>query len=111
HGVLVFHGTAPIREDDAADVSLLYLACEDLGRPKPAEHYARVLEQRLGKEHGALASLDDRPLMPELRGGMKRPPSPYDEMADLVATEQFTYRNMMKKGDRQIAAARELLVS
>ncbi|KYF76493.1 hypothetical protein BE17_07570 [Sorangium cellulosum] len=111
HGVLVFHGSAPIREDDAADVSLLYMACEDLGRPKPAEHYARVLERRLSKEHGTIASLDDRPLMPDLRGGMKRPPSPRDEVEDLVAHENITYKNMMKKGERHVEAARALLVA
>ncbi|KYG09376.1 hypothetical protein BE21_18275 [Sorangium cellulosum] len=111
HGVLVFHGVAPVREDDAADVSLLCLACEDLGRPKPMDHYERVLEQRLSKEHGALASLDDRPLMPDLRGDMKRPPSPYDEMADLVAHEQLAYKNMMKRGDRQVESARALLIA
>ncbi|WP_437754786.1 DUF2169 domain-containing protein [Sorangium sp. So ce1389] len=111
HGVLVFHGLAPVREDDASDVTLLYLACEDLGRPKPMEHYERVLGQRLDREHGALAALDDRPLMPELRGDMKRPPSPYDEMADLVAHEQLAYKNLMKKGEREVEQARALLIS
>ncbi|WP_437936858.1 DUF2169 family type VI secretion system accessory protein [Sorangium sp. So ce341] len=111
HGILVFHGVAPVREDDAHDVSLLYLACEDLGRPKPMDHYERVLAQRLSMEHGALAALDDRPLMPDLRGDMKRPPSPYDEMEDLVAHENLAYKNLMKRGEREVESARALLVA
>jgi uncharacterized protein YjbI with pentapeptide repeats len=111
HGILVFHGTARVREDDASDVSVLYLGCEDLGEPKPLEHYMKVLEQRLGKEHGAIAALDDRPLMPRLRGDMKRPPSPTDEMAEIVATEHLAYKNMMKKGERHVMETRALLVA
>ncbi|XXT23207.1 DUF2169 domain-containing protein [Sorangium sp. So ce429] len=111
HGILVFHGIAPIREDDAYDVTTLYLACEDLGEPKPQEHYDRILERRLSREHGAIAALDDLPLMPRLRGDMKRPPTPYDEMTELCASEQLTHRNMMKKGQRNVEEAREVLRS
>lgn len=111
HGVLVFHGTAPVREDDASDVTLLYLACEDLGEPKSPDHYAKVLEQRLSKEHGALASLDDKPLMPRMRGEMKRPPTPYDDMNEAVAHEQLMQKNMMRKGDRHVASARAILMA
>jgi uncharacterized protein YjbI with pentapeptide repeats len=110
HGILVFHGSAPIREDDASDVTLLYMACEDLGQPKPIEHYKKELERRLSKEYGAIAALDDRPLMPRLRGAMDRPPSPVDEMADHVAWENLTHANMMKKGERNVAAARAVLI-
>ncbi len=111
HGILVFHGTARVREDDASDVSVLCLGCEDLGEPKPLEHYQKVLEQRLSKENGAIAALDDRPLMPRLRGDMVRPPSPTDEMAAIVALEHLAYKNMMKKGERHVMETRAVLVA
>jgi uncharacterized protein YjbI with pentapeptide repeats len=109
-GILVWHGTAPIREDDAADVTLLCLACEDLGKPKPVEHYREVIERRIGKDAGAIASLDDKPLLPALRGEMKSPPTPYDDMSDLVAAEQLAFRNMNARRKREIDEARALLV-
>lgn len=108
HGILVFHGVMPVREDDASDVTTLFLACEDLGQPKSLEHYTQVLERRLSKEHGAIASLDDRPLMPALRGDMTQPPSPGDEMAELCAIENLSHKNMSKKGARQVEEAREV---
>jgi uncharacterized protein YjbI with pentapeptide repeats len=108
-GVLVFHGRAPIREDDAADVATLYVACEDLGQPRSAEHYGEVLEKRLDKEHGMVAALDDAALMPKLRGNMKKPPAPYDEAAELMAPEYLRYKNLRKKGEREIERARDVL--
>lgn len=110
-GVVIFHGVAPVREDDASDVSILYMACEDLGKPKPREHYDAELARRLSKEHGAIATLDDLPLMPALRAGMKKPPTPYDELEEQCATEQLSHQNLNRKGERAIASARELLVA
>jgi uncharacterized protein YjbI with pentapeptide repeats len=109
HGIVLFHGAAPIREDDASDVTLLYLACEDLGRPKPLAHYDEVLERRLSKEHGAVAALDDRPLLPELRAAMRQPPSPADELAELCAIEQLSQQNLNRMNERQVETARSLL--
>ena len=109
HGIVLFHGSAPIREDDASDVTLLYLACEDLGRPRSLAYYDEVLERRLSKEHGAVAALDDRPLLPQLRAGMTQPPSPADDLAELCATEQLTHQNLNRMSERNIDAARSLL--
>jgi uncharacterized protein YjbI with pentapeptide repeats len=111
HGILIFHGTAPIREDDAADVTVLYVACEDLGQPKPLDHYERALEERLDREKGVIAALDDRSLMPAMRAGLSRPPSPGDEMADLVAYERLTHQNLHAKSVREVEKARAILVA
>ena len=108
-GIVVFHGTARVREDDASDVTHLFMACEDLGAPKQREHYDRELVRRLSKEHGAIAALDDAPLLPALRGGMKKPPTPYDEMEAQCAIEQLSYQNLNRKGERAVESARELL--
>jgi uncharacterized protein YjbI with pentapeptide repeats len=109
HGILVYHGTAPVREDDAADVRTLLVACEDLGRPKSREHYGEVLELRLSHEEGPVAALDDRPLLPNTRGDMKGPPSPAGEYEALVAHEFLAYRNMQKKAAKEIERLRDVL--
>jgi uncharacterized protein YjbI with pentapeptide repeats len=110
-GVLVYHGVAPIREDDAADVSVLCLACEDLGQPKPLKHYEDEIERRLAHESGATAALDDLPLMPPLRGGLTRPPTPGDELTDLATPENLIYKNLKRKEAREIDSARAMLVA
>jgi uncharacterized protein YjbI with pentapeptide repeats len=108
-GVLIYHGRAPIREDDAADVVTLYLACEDRGQPRSLEHYGEVLEKRLESEDGAVAALDDAALMPKLRGAMKKPPAPYDEDFELIRPEHLRYKNLRKKGEREVERARDVL--
>lgn len=63
--VLIYHGVADIREDDAADVLHLMPALEEAGtEPLPAGHYQRILQQRLDPEDGALHSFRDRDLVP-----------------------------------------------
>src|SRR6185312_16612224 len=58
-GVVIFHGMVEIEEDDGRDVLHLVLACEDLGKPRPVEHYREVLAQRLDKAKGYLLGLRD----------------------------------------------------
>jgi uncharacterized protein YjbI with pentapeptide repeats len=67
-GVLVFHGMVEVAEDDGADVLHLVLGCEDLGAPKPVEHYREVLAQRLDRTKGPLLAFRDGDLMPAREG-------------------------------------------
>ncbi|MDN6886511.1 DUF2169 domain-containing protein [Variovorax sp. CAN2819] len=63
--VLIYHGVADIREDDAADVLHLMPALEEsAAEPLPASHYRSVMQQRLDTESGALYSFRDRDLLP-----------------------------------------------
>lgn len=62
--ILVFQGMHPIAEDDGADIVHLLGAVEDIGRPRPAEHYLHVRDKRLDKDHGALEALREDDLMP-----------------------------------------------
>ena len=41
----------------------LVVACEELGQPRPIEHYRAALARRLDKDKGAIASLSDSDLM------------------------------------------------
>lgn len=63
--LLIWHGTLPVREDDAADVKLIMPALELADQPRPLDHYVRVVEQRLDKEYGAVHALCDGDLAPE----------------------------------------------
>ncbi|MBW2527962.1 MAG: DUF2169 domain-containing protein [Deltaproteobacteria bacterium] len=69
-GVVAFHGAWAVREDDGADIVHLLAACEEPAAPRSPEHYLRALERRLDKDHGALASLSDSDLMPEVGVGV-----------------------------------------
>ena len=62
--ILVFQGMHPIAEDDGADVLHLLAGLEDLGAPRPAEHYLAVRDKRLDKDNGVLESLREDDLMP-----------------------------------------------
>ena len=74
-GVAVYHGATKVAEDDAADVLQIVVGCEEMGVPRPAEHYARVLAKRLDREEGATAALCDRDLMPDWPGAADPPAS------------------------------------
>ncbi|MHA7848347.1 DUF2169 family type VI secretion system accessory protein [Serratia sp. D1N4] len=63
--LLIWHGSARINEDDAADVLQLMPALEQSGSPRSINHYRKVLRQRLDKEKGALFSFREKDLIPE----------------------------------------------
>ncbi|AHG20859.1 pentapeptide repeat [Chania multitudinisentens RB-25] len=63
--LLIWHGSARINEDDAADVLQLMPALERTGSPRSVNHYRKVLRQRLDKEKGALFAFREKDLLPE----------------------------------------------
>jgi uncharacterized protein YjbI with pentapeptide repeats len=67
-GVMIFHGAVPVAEDDGADVLHLVAAIEEAGKPRPLEHYRKVLAERLDEERGALALLREADLVPDWPG-------------------------------------------
>jgi uncharacterized protein YjbI with pentapeptide repeats len=68
-GILVFRGTTPVAEDDASDIAFALAACEDPEAPRPTEHYARELEQRLDKDKSPLLALNEDALLPSFSAG------------------------------------------
>jgi uncharacterized protein YjbI with pentapeptide repeats len=68
-GILVFRGLTPVVEDDAADIAFALAACEDLDAPRPTEHYARSLEQRLDKNLSPMLALNEDDLVPSFSAG------------------------------------------
>ncbi|HEY1693987.1 MAG TPA: DUF2169 domain-containing protein [Polyangiaceae bacterium] len=68
-GFLVFRGTTPVTEDDAADIEHVLAACEDPGDPRPASHYARALERRLDKDQDPKLALYEDDMVPPFAAG------------------------------------------
>jgi uncharacterized protein YjbI with pentapeptide repeats len=69
-GAVILHGALGVADDDAADILHLVAACEEAGRPRPAEHYQAALVRRLDPDEGALAGLSDSDLMPSRESGV-----------------------------------------
>jgi uncharacterized protein YjbI with pentapeptide repeats len=63
-GILVFRGTTPVVEDDAADVAFALAACEELGAPRSLDHYRTALDARLDKEKSGRLALREDDLVP-----------------------------------------------
>ncbi|MDQ0024354.1 uncharacterized protein YjbI with pentapeptide repeats [Variovorax paradoxus] len=62
---LVWHGTLPVREDDAADVRHIMPALELPREPRPLAHYQSALLQRLDPARGGLLAFRDSDLAPK----------------------------------------------
>ncbi len=110
-GVVLFRGTIPVTDEDAADVLHLVAAAEHLGRPKPEEHYRTVLAQRLDRSKAHLYALRDRDLMPESDTGSPRAASvevdDTDEMTRLLAREGLVEKNARRRAELELEGARE----
>jgi uncharacterized protein YjbI with pentapeptide repeats len=107
-GILIFRGVVPIAEDDGDDVLQIILGAEEMGSPRPVEHYRTVLEQRLDKKRGALLALRDSDLMPPRR----EPSAPLaddlpSDMDALVAAEGLLQKNMRRRLELEFERARE----
>jgi len=63
--VLIWHGSARINQDDAADVLTLMPALEQRGQARSTNHYRKVLQQRTEAEHAILLSYREKDLLPE----------------------------------------------
>jgi uncharacterized protein YjbI with pentapeptide repeats len=92
--ILGFTGAVKCAADDGSDVDWVLLAAEHAGRPKPEEHYRRVMAEREGVEPEAmLASFRESDLLPE---GV---PSELEEAlqyAEAVTPEQLVRRNAVR---------------
>lgn len=61
--LLIYHGSARINEDDAADVLQLMPALEEEGANRTTNHYRRVLRQRCDKKKGGLYAFREKDLV------------------------------------------------
>ena len=108
-GVVIFRGVVEIQEDDARDVKHLVLAAEHIDKPKGAEHYKTVLEQRLDKKRGGFRALRDRDLMPERSDDTPLEAEKFHDMDELLAREGHIEANMRRRNQAELERAREQL--
>lgn len=107
-GVVIFHGSIPIVEDDAADVVHLVCACEDPESPRTIDHYRAALSRRLDKDRGAVADLSDSDLMPARSSGV----APNIEVPDIgrwVKSEGLHAANLRRGEQRRREEHRAML--
>ena len=100
--VLIFRAVTQVRDDDADEVSVLLVAAEELGAPRPASHYEAVLAKRADRVKGALEALRDGYLAPAPRVGAPAVVSPDDATRDAL-TNQWWQRT---RGEARAAAGR-----
>lgn len=62
--LLMFQGAAPVRADDASDLSLIMPALEIQDAPRDLAHYRHVVDLRLAEDDGAVYALRDSDLVP-----------------------------------------------
>ncbi len=107
--VMIFRAVTTVTEDDAEDVTTLLLAAEDIGAPKPVDHYRSVLALRLDRERGALASLKDDDLIPASRSDAPAVRSADDGMAEALTSEGWQRKRSDAKAAKGRAEARARL--
>ncbi|MBI4952628.1 MAG: DUF2169 domain-containing protein [Myxococcales bacterium] len=103
--VVVFHGSVRVRDDDAADVVNLVVACEDPAAPRAAAHYEDVLRRRLDDKTKSIAILSDSDLMPPRESGVA-PNLGETDVGQWVKAEHLLRQNMRRGQERQFAEAR-----
>jgi uncharacterized protein YjbI with pentapeptide repeats len=107
-GVLVFHGSAKVAEDDASDVLQIIAAWEETGQPRPPEHYGRVLAERLDPKKKAAAGLRDQDLLPDWPIA-SAPIEPGDMKAMLG--DDLIKKNLRKRAARELEQRRAALTA
>ncbi|WP_437832530.1 DUF2169 domain-containing protein [Sorangium sp. So ce1153] len=111
-GVVIFHGTLRVDEDDAADIIHLVCACEDPASRRPVEHYQSVLARRLDKDKGALASISDGDLMPPRGSGVAANIGLGDmDVGRWLKGDSLALKNARRGQERQFAEVRARLAA
>lgn len=107
--LLVYRATTIIREDDAADITHILIACEDADEPRPIAHYEAVQAERVDKSKGGVALLRDSDLVPGWAAG-KLSDFAGPELA-ACTPDQLLQQNLSRRHERQIAATRAYVAS
>ena len=107
--VVIFQGSARIREDDGSDVLALLVAAENEGQARSVDHYEQALRDRMVKsENAAIVWLRESDLLPE--GLPDVPDASIAEEIELNAHEGLLQQNMHNRKVRETERARAMLV-
>jgi uncharacterized protein YjbI with pentapeptide repeats len=99
-GAIGFHGSLPVVEDDAADITHLLVACEEPAGPRSVDHYGDALTRRLDKDAGALHDLSDSDLMPDRASGVT-PNIDFGPAGQWTRSEQIGMANAHRGAERR----------
>lgn len=100
--VIVCRGMTSTKSDMLDDIEEVACGLEWIDKPKSREHYIATFDTRRSKTEGALASLDDVPLLPEA------PPKAKQRL--VPPGEGLKQRQMERKLDHEYEKARQALV-
>ncbi len=109
-GVVIFHGSTPVVDDDAAEILDLVVACEEIGRPRPIDHYRAALARRQDKDKGTVASLSDSDLMPPRDSGVAANIASL-EIMQWIKSENLAAQNLRRGAERDRARRRDELLA
>lgn len=101
--VLVFSGAADVTEDDARDVSLLAIAAERIGAPRPLAHYDAVVDRRCDKDRAGVEAMNDEDLVP---GDLVAPFQIYDpDLSSRGLLAKNLHRGLVREHARLVERA------
>ena len=101
--VVMYRGVTEITTDDGADIAHILVGAEDMATRKPLAHYETVLHTRLDKKNGAIHSLIDEPLLPDMPASSSHGDAlDVDEMDALVRPKMLLRKNLMVKAQKTL---------
>ena len=109
--IVMFRGVTEITTDDGADIAHILVGAEDMATRKPLAHYQSVLSARLDKKNGAIHSLIDEPLLPNMPTSSSTGDAlDVSEMDALVQPKMLLRKNMLTKARKMLEDSKRVLV-
>ncbi|MGB4117613.1 MAG: DUF2169 domain-containing protein [Polaromonas sp.] len=108
--IVMFRGVTEISTDDGADIAHILVGAEDMVVRKPLAHYQSVLHTRLDKKNGAIHSLIDEPLLPDMPVSTSKGDAlDVDEMDALVRPKMLLRKNLLVNAQKTLDDGKQAL--
>ena len=109
--IVMFRGVTEVSTDDGADIAHILVGAEDMATRKPLAHYQSVLHARLDKKNGAIHSLIDEPLLPDMPASTSKGDAlDLNEMDALVRPKMLLRKNLLVRAQTMLDDSKQLLV-
>lgn len=109
--IVMFRGVTQISSDDGSEIAHILVGAEDMAAPKALAHYQSVLQTRLDKKNGAIHSLIDEPLLPEMPASIGTGDAlEVDAMDKLVRPKMLLRKNLLVKSKKMLEDSKLVLV-
>lgn len=107
---VIYRGVVEVEEDDARDVAFIVAGVERLKEPKPIEHYARVLTDRLDRKKPFAFARESELLPADLpKAGQLFADDKVSDMEELLKLEGFLQINARRGAERRLEDVRKEL--